>query len=167
MLKKIIIDTSPIIFLSKINYLNLLNKLFFEKITIPQSPIDELYRYKIPASENLLIQKFLKNNQVVNTIEKKINSTSLSDIDNEILTHAIKNTYDLIITDDNHIRKIAAHEKILAIGTLGVLIKLIEKKILKADIVKQEINNLIEYHGLRISLDVYKKVYEHIKIYEE
>jgi predicted nucleic acid-binding protein len=162
MIKKIIIDTSPIIFLSKIGYLNILTEIFKRKITVTKNVINEIYKYQIPSEEDLEIKKFLKVSNIVSTSKKIINSATLSSTDNEVLSYSIENKYNLIITDDNFLRKIAKHEKITSIGTLGILLRCIDKKILKSRTVKKLLNLLIERYDFRISLDVYKNALEYI-----
>ena len=158
MINRIIIDASPIIFLSKTGVLELINTLLSKKIAVPQKVIDEIYQYDIPFGEEREISGFLKKNEIVETTRKIIQSSSLSETDNELLSYAIEKKYDLIITDDNLVRKIAKYEKIQSIGTLGILLKCTEKDILKADTAKKLINDLIEKRYMRISLDVYKNV---------
>ena len=163
MIKKIIIDTSPIIFLSKIGYIEIINNLFPSKISILKSVIHELFNHVIPPDEKIEIENFIKNNNSIDYSKTSINSSTLSSTDNMIITYAIQKKLQLIITDDNFIRKVARNQNIYSIGTLGMLIKCVEKKILKSDIAIKLINDLIDKYDLRISLDVYKDIIDNLK----
>lgn len=154
----ITIDASPIIFLAKINQLSVINTLFPTGISVLQCIIDEIYSYSVPIEEDLAIKDFLAQCTVHNHRKKNITASSLSDNDTILLSFAILKHIDLLITDDNVVRKVAAHENIPSIGTLGILIKTVEYDVLPPGRVLQDINDLIENHQFRISIEVYQRV---------
>ena len=157
---RVLVDTSPIIFLSKLGLLDLLDRLFEHPVIITDAIVKEIRKNPIPAAEELTIENFLDKSVIVEATEKIINSSSLSAADNELLSYAIFNGCDLLITDDNLIRKITGYKNIPYIGTLGLILKGVQKKNITKRKAKQLIDELIEKHNFRISIKVYKKVLE-------
>jgi predicted nucleic acid-binding protein len=158
MYKNIIIDSCPIIFLSKINTLDILPELFPGEIRTIKKVKDELNRGFVPADELIVMNNFLKKIEVVNTNESLISSSTLSRTDKELITHAINNKYDLLVTDDNLLRRISQHENIKTIGTLGLLIQYAKKGIRSIEAVHGYIDVLIKKHKLRISVELYSEI---------
>ncbi len=158
MYKKIIIDSCPIIFLSKINALNILPELFSGEISTIKKVRDELNRGFIPADELIEMNNFFNKIEIVNTNESLILSSTLSKTDKELITYAINNNYDLMITDDNLLRRISQHENINTIGTLGLLVQCAKKGIRSVETVHSYIEDLIKKHKLRISVELYSDI---------
>ena len=158
MAKKIIIDTCPIIFLSKIYALNILPELFPGGITTIKKVRDELNRGVIPGDVSIEINKFLKNIEIVDTNESVITSSTLSRTDNELITYAINNRFDLMITDDNLLRRVSQHENLKTIGTLGLLVQCAKKKTRSVEIIRTYIDDLIKKHKMRISVELYSDI---------
>lgn len=157
-LKKIIIDSSPIIFLSKLNVLDILFDLFSGNLATIKKVSIELKRGFIPADELLIINNFLKEIDIFDTDSSIITSSTLSRTDKELVTFAITNNYDLLITDDNLLRRISLHENIKTIGTLGLLVQCAKKKIRPVSDIQNYIDQLVREHKMRISVELYREI---------
>lgn len=158
MYKKVIIDSCPVIFLSKINALDILFLLLPGEITTIKKVKDEIEKGFIPVDESIEINKFFNKIEVVDTNKTFISSSTLSRTDNELITYAVNNNFDLMITDDYLLRRVAQHEKIKTIGTLGLLVQCAKKKINLPDVIRGFIDDLIKRHKLRISVELYSDI---------
>ncbi len=158
MYKKVIIDSCPIIFLSKINALDILFLLFPGEITTIKKVKDEIEKGFIPVVESIEIDKFFNKIEVVDTNKTFISSSTLSRTDNELITYAVNNNFDLMITDDNLLRRVSQHEKIKTIGTLGLLVQCAKRKIHSPAVIRGFIDDLIKKHKLRISIKLYSNI---------
>jgi len=161
---KIIIDSSPIIFLSKINALDILFQLLPGEITTIKKVKKEIENGLIPADEEIEINNFFKKVEVVNTNETFLSSSTLSRTDNELITYAVNNNFDLIITDDNLLRRVSQHEKLKTIGTLGLLVQCAKNNIHSTTVVRDFIDDLVKKHKLQISVELYSDI---VNILEE
>lgn len=158
MYKKVIIDSCTIIFLSKICSLDILFLLFPGEITTIKKVKDEIEKGFIPVDELIEINKFLNKIEIVDTNKTFISSSTLSRTDNELITYAVNNNFDIMITDDNLLRRVSQHEKIKTIGTLGLLVQCAIKKIYLPDVIRGFIDDLIKKHNLRISVELYSDI---------
>ena len=111
---KALID-STVNSLSKICSLDILFLLFPGEITTIKKVKDEIEKGFIPVDELIEINKFLNKIEVVDTNKTFISSSTLSRTDNELITYAVNNNFDLMITDDNLLRRVSQHEKIKTI----------------------------------------------------
>ena len=158
MYKKIIIDSCPIIFLSKIKALDILFLLFPGEITTIKKVKDEIEKGFIPVDESIEINKFFNKIEIVDTNKTFISSSTLSRTDNELITYAVNNKFDLMITDDNLLRRVSQHEKLKTIGTLGLLVQCAKKNIHSTSVIRAFVDDLIKKHKLRISVELYSDI---------
>jgi len=158
MKERIIIDSSPIIFLSKINALEILIELFPRGLSTINKVSIELNKGFVPADELLTINNFLKGIEIFDTDESIITSSTLSRTDKELVTFGMNNNYDLLITDDNLLRRISQYENLNTIGTLGVLVQCAKKKVRTVINIRNYIDSLVLEHKMRISVELYSEI---------
>lgn len=157
----ILSDACPIIFLSKIEKLDLVFELFQENLTIPEMVVDELLVPSLTAADELYLKEFLKICRIVKTHHGIDNDLkSLSHVDNCILYHEIGEKADLVLSDDKMLRRALNTKQISTLGTLGVLIKSFQKSIIDLKETKSLIDQLIKNHNFRISIELYERVCE-------
>lgn len=154
-----VFDTSPLIFLSKINYLEKTFTLF-DEIFIPQKVIEEILTRDDEV--NTQVNKLLESNNA------KIKSTSLINLylglnknlgkgESEAIALAVELNSDFIILDDSTARKQAQSLGLKVKGTLGIIRKLAEDR----SIIIQDKNELYE-KLLRIGFWVDKDIFDDI-----
>ena len=154
----LILDAAPVIFLAKINCLPLLAKLFDADIIVSAAVRDELFGPEVPPDEERLLTAFLTNCKITNINEPDIYARALSFADNCILTLAHKEHADMVLSDDRLVRKLAVIEGFRVVGTLGVLLHANKKKLLTAKKTLSLLDQLVEEHNFRISIQVYETV---------
>lgn len=124
---KIVCNSSPLINLTKVNQLDLLEKLY-GKITIPKAVYRELVETGIPRVGSLEVQKLIQNGiiQVEEVTSKEMVTmlqTKLDEGESEVIAMALEQNADLVIIDENDAREFARLFNLKMTGFIGVLIK--------------------------------------------
>lgn len=149
----IVSNTSPLIFLSKIEKLTLLQKQF-GTITVPEAVLDEIKEKQV-SPEMRYFDSHATLFQIINP--KKVVLTGLGAGEAEAIALAIEHKASLLIIDD-HLGRLAAEKAgIPVIGTLGLLLFFLKKGEIDYAEFKGLINQLIE-SGFRMSIELYEQV---------
>lgn len=119
---KIVVNTGPLVFLSKINRLFIL-KNFGKHIFVPKGVISEI-AYKpdniseiiVNASNDRLNTKSVKDKNLLNVLTKELDGAEA-----EVICLAIEQKADWVILDDQDARRFAHRYGLGVIGTLGLL----------------------------------------------
>ncbi|OHB35727.1 MAG: hypothetical protein A2Y09_02185 [Planctomycetes bacterium GWA2_39_15] len=125
-----VVNTSPLILLSKIGYLHLLTDLCAE-LVIPKGVIDELFFHK---EEQLRWELFLSSKKVISLkdhlqIHSGIAGWDLGKGESEVITFAVEHPgYDVIL-DDLQARKCAHTFNLYVRGTVGIILTAKKKKL--------------------------------------
>ena len=96
----ILCDSSPLIFLGKIDQLNLIQKLFKGEVLIPKIIKKEVLTTLLPPEEERSLVPFLNQSKIIEINETEFSSKSLSYADNCILTYAVKHKVDVLLSDE-------------------------------------------------------------------
>jgi predicted nucleic acid-binding protein len=126
-MKKIVCNTSPIIALSKIGYLEILNKLF-DKVYISNAVYEETVkdqdferygcRELLRLLESSVFQRYeVENSAIVNKMYGLLHAGEI-----EVMVAAKELEIERVILDDNGARKTARSMMLKPIGTVGILI---------------------------------------------
>lgn len=154
-----VFNSSPLIFLSKINYLEKTFTLF-DEIFIPQKVIEEILTRDDEV--NTQVNKHLESNNA------KIKSTSLINLylglnknlgkgESEAIALAVELNSDFVILDDSTARKQAQSLGLKVKGTLGIIRKLAEdKSIIIQD--KNELYKKLRRIGFWVSKDIFDDI---------
>ena len=158
-------DSSPLIFLTKIGKLNLL-QLIFNKVYVPEAVFKEVTEGKSGKYDpGIAGAKAVKNAgwiEVRKVSSRKLVETLLKTIDigeSEAIILAQEMGAQLLIMDERKGRAVANSYNIKTTGTLGLLIKAKEKKLLKK--IRPAVLDLIFLQGthkFRISTDLIVEV---------
>ena len=155
--KKIaVVNTSPIIYLSAINQINLLKNLFSE-IFIPEAVKREVMSGGKDSFgvKEIKTQKWIKTKKIRNKLAKEYLLTEIDDGEAEVIILAEELKASFIIIDDKLARKIAKLRGFNVVGTLRLLVAAKEKGLVNE--VKPLIEKLQEA-GFWINDNVYKAV---------
>lgn len=153
---RIIVNSTPLIVLSNINHLDILQKLYSD-IYIPQAVYDE-----VTAKNDSACQQ-IKNNfnwihicNIQDQTKKRMYQAKLHDGEVEVMILAQENqNNDTVIIDDNAAKKTAKFLGLKVTGTLGILLKAKKSNIIPN--VFTVMNQLIQ-NGFYISQEVYDLV---------
>ncbi len=122
-MRKVIVNSTPIIALSKAGKLDIL-KSMYGRIIIPQAVFDE-----VTAKDDSVRAMLLGNNDwievrsITNIAEKLAFRSRLHDGEVEVMILAREIEADLVVIDDYAARKTAEYIGLNLTGTVGVLIK--------------------------------------------
>lgn len=147
--KKIIVDTSTIIALSKLNLLSILKSLY-EKISITDS-VREEFKEGLPDWIKIVP---IENPNLVNYFRE-----NLGPGESEIITAGIENPDYLLVLDDLRARKTAKKLNLRFTGLLGILVK--AKKFGMIHSLK-EILAQLESQNFRISRELIDKALQQV-----
>ncbi len=165
-MKKVISNASPLIALSNIRQLELLEKLF-QKIVIPEAVYKEVVeegKDKPGAVEvKKATDKWIEVKKVKNSDEVKALRALLDYGEAEVIVLAQEIKADLLILDNKEPRIFAKHLGFKLIGTIGILILAYEKGFLKNPI--EKIFELRE-KGFYISNRLLREIIKQLQSYE-
>ncbi len=152
-MRKVVVNTTPLIALAEIGELHLLKDLY-GIIEIPGAVFKEIQSE--PAyTEVREATDWIKVVDVDKPEQKKLLSSRLHAGEVEVILYAIDSNADLVILDDKLARKTAKYMDLNITGTLGVIVKAKEKGYIRA--VKPIMDKLIR-NGLYISPEIQKMV---------
>lgn len=152
---KVVADTSPLIFFSKLGYLYYL-RIVFETVYIPKAVFEEVTARKdevLNSIKAMIEESFV----VVEEAEPALALTNLHSGEVEAITLA-KRLNCWVILDDSKARRIAKREGLRVIGTAGLL-----KVIIKRGLIKEEAEVLFERlarYGFRMRRRVFLNILE-------
>lgn len=122
-MRKVIVNSTPIIALSKAGELDLLKRMYSE-ITIPEAVYQEV------TEKNDIVKEEIRNNSswikvasISDSADKKMYKAKLHDGEVEVMILAQECDADLVMIDDLAARKTAEYLGLNLTGTLGVLLK--------------------------------------------
>ena len=123
-MRKVIVNSTPLIALAGIGCLDVLQKLY-GKITIPRAVYTEINAK--PDSECVkqlkLNADWILIDDISNVEAKSYYKTQLHDGEVEVMILAKESSADLVIIDDNNAKKHAQYLGLSVTGTLGLLMK--------------------------------------------
>lgn len=129
-MRKVIVNSTPLIILGNIDRLDILQKMYGE-IIIPQAVFEEVTSKnddaKLKLSQNL---SWIKIFEVKDKSNRKIYQAKLHDGEVEVMMLANEISTDLLIIDDNAAKKTAKFLGFTVTGTLSVLLKAKTQKII-------------------------------------
>ena len=152
----LVADAAPLIFISKINQLSLISRLFNPEILIPAAVRNEILGPEVPPDEERLLTGFLSNCHILTLLKPTRFAKALSFADNCILTLALEKQADMILSDDRLLRKTAVIEGFQVIGTIGVLIRAAKLSFISQKKTVKLLDELVKDHNFRISTQVYE-----------
>ncbi|MDE6662117.1 MAG: DUF3368 domain-containing protein [Lachnospiraceae bacterium] len=123
-MRKVVVNTTPLIALSYVGQLDILKKLYGEVI-IPEAVYKELSvkAESICKKEVDSSLDWIRVDKIKNQMAKTMYKTQLHDGEVEVMILAQEVAADVVIIDDANAKKHAKYLKLPVTGTLGILIK--------------------------------------------
>jgi len=119
-MRKVVVNTTPLIALAEIGELKLLQELYTE-IIIPNAVMDEIESE--PARTLVTNAEWIIKRRIVHSERKSLFRTRLHAGEVEVMILAEEESANLLIMDDNTAKKTAKYLGFNVTGTLGVLVK--------------------------------------------
>jgi len=152
----VVCDSSPLIALSIIDRLNLLDSLF-KQVLIPVSVFNEASMANKPEATQ--ITEWAKNKVVVAKNRQLINSFNLLlDVgEAEAMALYFEEDADFLLIDEKKGREIASFNKINVVGSLGILLMSKKKGLIPS---VEPLLNRLQQSSIRISDELHQKTLE-------
>lgn len=127
-MRKVVVNTTPLIALSHVGLLHLLKQLYGE-IIIPEAVYQELAIKKGSVCEKAVNNSlsWIRVKKIENQMAKQMYKTQLHDGEVEVMILAKEIIADIVIIDDANAKKHAKYLGLPVTGTLGILIKAKQK----------------------------------------
>lgn len=128
----VVSDSGPLIHLSRVNRLDIL-QVFFKEIYIPEAVYQELTSIEedLPGSSEIRTFDWIKNKSVDKDTAKQILMEYLDEGESEAILLAKDIDADLLLIDDFAGRRTATTHGIEVMGTLGILDKASEENMIQ------------------------------------
>ncbi len=148
-MRKVVVNTTPLIALSHVGQLNILKKLYGE-IIIPEAVYRELSVKTESVCKKTVDSSldWIRVDKIENQMAKTMYRTQLHDGEVEVMILAKEIAADVVIIDDANAKKHAKYLDLPVTGTLGVLIKAKQKGYI--DELKPVLQRMVE-NGIYIS----------------
>ena len=152
----VVCDSSPLVALSILNSLDLLD-ILFQEVLVPVSVFNELTIENKPEAQQ--IGRWAKGKITTTSNEQLIRSFNLLlDIgESEAMALYIERKADFLLIDEKKGRKIASYNNINIVGTLGILLMAKRKGLL---LVIKPLLDRLQQSYIRISDELYQKSLE-------
>lgn len=123
-MRKVVVNTTPLIALSHVGQLDILKKLYGE-IIIPEAVYKELSAKSESVCKKAVDRSldWIRVDGVKNQMAKSMYKTQLHDGEVEVMILSKEIEADVVIIDDANAKKHAKYLQLPVTGTLGVLIK--------------------------------------------
>jgi predicted nucleic acid-binding protein len=148
---KIVLNTSPVIFLSKIDSLHLLVDCV-DDIYVPQAVIEELRDYALPTF--IIVHSLTAIGAAY--VQGALGQLHQGELEAIVLAQEL--SADFVVLDDLLARRKAQRLEINVIGTLGLLLLIEKRGLLTAEKVWQKISLLNRQHGLYLSPKILQQI---------
>ena len=127
-MRKVVVNTTPLIALAGIGQLELLHQLYGE-IMIPKAVLDELESE--PAHSLVLKADWIQKKAIEHPERKDLFRARLHSGEVEVMILSEEESADLVIMDDNTAKKTAKFLGWNVTGTLGILVKAKQDSLIK------------------------------------
>lgn len=154
----VVCDASPLIFLAKLDLLDLIAELLGERVVVLACVAEELDSRQADPAEAARLSRFLERAEVFAMERPARSSRSLSECDQATLSWAVANGADWLLADERLLRRIAADEGLRVMGFLGLLVAGASRRVLSVAEARAAVDEAISRHGCRISIALYQRV---------
>ncbi|OGI65350.1 hypothetical protein A2647_05315 [Candidatus Nomurabacteria bacterium RIFCSPHIGHO2_01_FULL_40_24b] len=156
---KAVSNTGPIIHLTEINLIKILN--IFQNITIPEEVKKELIKNNVPIPKRIKITKLKPESKDKTKILTNEYNLDLGEA--EAISLALQEKVDYFLTDDLDARQIAKEFKLETHGTIGIILRAFKEKIISKEKTIEKIKELKTNSSLFITQDLISEVVESVK----
>jgi len=148
---KIVLNTSPIIFLNKVDSLKLLADVT-DDIYTPTAVVNELHEYTPPSFIKVAALSAIGAAYVQGALGR------LHQGELEAIILAQEIAADYVVLDDLLARRKAHYLAVDVIGTVGLLLLLEKRKLLSAEQTWQKMQQLTEQHGMYLAPQLLQQI---------
>jgi predicted nucleic acid-binding protein len=160
--KVVLCDASPLIFLAKLNRLDLIERSTEARVIVLRCVVHEVLSARAALVETERLRAWFATVEVVDYEGSLFESQALSLSDRTSLAWAFEHTVDWFLVDERLLRRFAKERGIRVIGFCGLMLKAAEQGILTKSEVLTLLDTSIREHGFRISVQLYQHIRERV-----
>lgn len=160
----VICDASPLIFLTKLASLDLIQQVIPGRVVVLDCVVEEVLSEHASPVEVDCLRSWLKTVEVIQYEGSLFPSSALSRSDQSTLAWAVNHDASWLVADERLLRRVAKQRGIGVIGFCGILIKAVERGLLAAQEARAMLDGAVDQHGLRISVALYRRIVEVLAI---
>jgi predicted nucleic acid-binding protein len=154
----VLCDASPLIFLAKLNRLDLVEGVTQARPVVLQAVVDEVLSQRAAPVEAERLRSWLADVEKVDYQGSLFESLALSQSDQASLAWAFEHSADWFLVDERLLRRFAKERGIPVIGFCGLLLRATECGILSRSEVQALLDLSIREHDFRISMQLYQHI---------
>ena len=154
-MRKIIVNSTPLIALAKANKLEILKRMY-EHIIIPEAVYREVTEKDDVAAQRIeAAREWIEVRKVDYNLDRRMYKAKLHDGEVEVMLLAQEIGADVVVIDDGAARKTAEYLELPLTGTLGVMIKAKQRGLLEA---VMPVLQKMEQNGIFFSKELKEKI---------
>lgn len=157
----IVCDASPLIFLAKLDRLELIETVTRREAVVLQCVVDEVLSKRAMPVEAERLRNWLKRVRVEHFSGSLFPADSLSQSDQSSLAWAVENRADWILADERLLRRFAKDQGMGVIGFCGLLAQAVLSGRITRSEARSDLDRAIREHGFRISVELYQEMIRH------
>jgi predicted nucleic acid-binding protein len=157
-MKIIVCDASPLVFLAKLNRLDLIPEILGDDIFVLRCVVDEVCSDRAGPLETVRLASFFEEARIIDFHSPECPSSALSRSDWSTLKWASENHADWLVADERLLRQVAIEEGIQVVGFLGLLMEGARRDLLSPAEARSAVDDAVSRHGCRISVALYQRV---------
>ena len=155
--KEVVSNSSSLIFLAKLDIINLAKNLF-SAILIPKQVFNEIFNKRM--LENILLEKEVGKFLIVRNV-KNVKDFSLDIGEQAAISLCLQEKKKTFLSDDKKARILARNLEIEVIGVLGILLWNLKNNKIKKDVCLNLLNKLMN-KGYYMSPELYSDIFSEI-----
>jgi len=154
----VVCDASPLIFLAKLNRLDLITRLLGPEVVVVECVAREVTHIERAGEiERARLEAFLAFATIAPFTGSTFAAGRLSTCDRQTLGYALSQRPDFLLVDERLLRRIADEQGLVAIGTLGLLAAAVNHRHLSAADALHDLDLAVSRRGFRISVALYQR----------
>lgn len=154
----VICDSSPLIFLAKTGSLDLIGKVLPGRLVVLGCVVGEILGDRAAAVESDRLRTWLEEVDLIEYEGSLFPASALSRSDQSTLAWAVNHEAAWLVADERLLRRVARQRGIRVIGFCGILVKAAERGLLTSRECRRLIDEAVDHHGLRISVNLYRRI---------
>lgn len=153
---KTVSDASVLIFLGKIRQLHLIEPLFDGPFYLPDLVYREVLTEGLSTEETEYLTQALSPWKTMSPRRPSKPGTQLSLSDWSVVELAKQVKAELVLADEKALRNVLVRQHLTVMGTLGILIRATQKKLLTREQTRVLMDALVSSHRFYVSAETYQ-----------
>lgn len=154
----VLCDASPLIFLAKLDRLELIALVTKRPLVVVEAVVREVLSDRAGPVEHQRLERWISRVEVVQQEGAAFASDALSESDRSSLAWAVENRAEWLLADERLLRRFAQTYGIKVIGFCGILVQAAKQGHVSAEEARDCVDRAIRDHRCRLSVDVYRRI---------